>query len=271
MGTFSGTPGNDIYTGGIDNDTASGAAGNDTLTGADGSDRLAGGAGADRLDGGAGDDTLYSGDPSPPYNLPYPSNPYVLPVVDTGTEVDTLIGGDGSDRIFAGYGDNVDGGADGSYGDYLFISFQGAPAGVTADFGLATQTIGGGVITGIENISYVQGSQFGDNLNVRSLSYGYTDFTAVSGMDGNDTLTAGYYTGSLFGDAGDDVVDGRASQYLFTVDGGAGNDTLYATSSPTVVTNGGSGDDTISAGGLTHGGAGNDLIAMQFSYYGGLV
>ena len=211
MATFTGTPGNDTFTGGIDSDTATGAAGNDSLSGADGSDRLAGGAGADTLAGGVGDDFLYSGDESPPFNFPYPNNPYVLPLVDTGTEIDALTGGDGSDRIFAGYGDNVDGGANGSYGDYLYISFQGAPTGVTANFRLATQTIGGGVITGIENISYVQGSQFDDNLSVGSSSNGYSDFTAVLGMDGNDTLTAGFYTGSLFGDAGDDVVDGRPS------------------------------------------------------------
>ncbi len=272
MGIFSGSPGNDIFTGGVDGDTASGAGGNDSLSGADGYDVLAGGPGADTLSGGAGDDTLYSGDASPAYSLPYPGNPYVLPLVDTGTVVDSLNGGDGSDRIFAGYGDNVDGGADGSYGDYLFISFQGAPTGVTADFGLATQTIGGGVITGIENISYVQGSQFADNLNVRGVAAnGYSNFTAVSGMDGNDTLTAGYYTGSLFGDAGDDVVDGRPSAYLSLVDGGAGDDTLYTNANGFGEANGGAGDDTIYAHGAVHGGAGNDLIAMQQTYYNGRV
>jgi Ca2+-binding RTX toxin-like protein len=272
MASFSGSPGNDIFTGSLDSDTASGAGGNDSLSGADGSDNLAGGAGADSVDGGAGDDTLYSGDRSPSFNLPYPGNAYVLPLADTGSERDSLTGGDGSDRIFAGYGDNVDGGANGSYGDYLYISFLGAPSGVTADFGQVTQTIGGGVITDIENISYVQGSAFGDNLNVRSaVGNGYSDFTAVSGMDGNDTLTAGYYTGSLFGDAGDDVVDGRPSQYLFTVEGGAGADTLYTNSNSFAEASGGTGDDAIYAHGLTHGGAGNDVLVMQWTYYNGRV
>jgi Ca2+-binding RTX toxin-like protein len=272
MGAFSGSPGDDIYTGGIDNDTATGAGGNDSLSGADGADRLAGGSGADTLDGGAGDDTIFSGDASPAYNLPYYGNSYVLPALDTGAEVDTLRGGDGSDRIFAGYGDNVDGGADGSFGDYLFISFQGAPAGVTADFSLATQTIGGGVITGVENISYVQGSQYGDNIDVQSVgNNGYSDFTVVSGMDGSDTLTAGYYTGTMFGDAGDDVVDGRGSQYLQLVDGGAGNDTLYTNANTFAQASGGAGNDTIYAHGLTHGDAGDDVIVMQWTYYSGQV
>jgi len=254
MSSFSGTPGDDIFTGGIDNDTAIGGAGNDKLTGADGAEVLVGGAGADTLDGGTGDDLLFGGDAPAPYNSYYPGDAYIVARLDTGRDVDTLTGGDGSDSFFAGYGDFVDGGANGSYGDYLYISFLGATAGVTADFRLSTQTIGGGVITGIENISYIQGSQFGDNINAAtSYAGGYSSFATVTGMDGNDTLTAGYYTGSLFGDAGDDVVDGRPSQYLSVVDGGDGNDTLYTNSNTSSAANGGAGNDTISAHGLTHG------------------
>lgn len=271
MANFSGTSGNDIFTGGGDYDNASGGAGNDQLSGAGGSDVLSGGAGADTLNGGDGDDRLFSGDELTSFNLPYYGNPFTLPLVDTGAEPDRLIGGDGGDRFFAGYGDSVDGGGNGYSGDYLYISFLGAPAGVTADFGLATQTIGGGVITGIENISYVQGSQFADNINVRADYNGYSDFTAVYGMGGNDTLTAGYYTGVISGDDGDDLVDGRPSQYLQLVDGGAGNDTLYTNSNTFGDASGGAGNDKIYAHGLTHGGAGDDLIAMQWSYYDGRV
>ncbi|MBW8814079.1 MAG: hypothetical protein JF588_11695 [Caulobacterales bacterium] len=271
MATFTGTSGDDTFTGDAGFDNASGGPGNDSLSGGGGGDNLAGGAGRDTLDGGSGDDTLFSGDRSPTFNLPYAGNPYTLPVVDTGSEVDNLTGGDGSDRIFAGYGDNVDGGPDGSFGDYLFISFQGAPSGVTADFGLASQTIGGGVITGIENVSYIQGSQFADNITARSTGVGYSDFTAVLGMGGNDTLTAGYYTGTLFGGDGDDLVDGRPSQYLDLVDGGAGNDTLYTNTNTFATADGGAGNDTIYAHGVTRGGAGNDTIAMQQTYYAGQV
>ena len=269
MATFSGSSGDDIFTGGVDADNASGGGGNDKLGGADGSDSLTGNAGADTLDGGEGVDLLYSVNPTQAFNLPYSSNSYVLPQLDTGTERDSLVGGDGADRIFAGYGDDVDGGTGGYTGDYLYISFMGAPTGVTADFGLATQTIGGAVITGVENISYVQGSQFGDNLNARSTGTGYSDFNAVNGMGGNDTVTAGYYTGSLFGDDGDDFVDGRPSQYLFLVDGGAGHDTLYGRSGFAESVLGGAGDDMIHAAGFVRGGTGSDTIAMQFTYYTG--
>ena len=46
----------------------------------------------------------------------------------------------------------------GDYGDKLYISFQGATSGVQIDFHLSTQTIGGGTITGIESVSWVEGS-----------------------------------------------------------------------------------------------------------------
>src|SRR5206468_10314652 len=109
-------------------------------------------------------DTIYAGALSPPFTRTYyylKTNP--LPVLDTGTEVDVLNGGAGDDTIFAGYGDSVDGGAG---TDLLYISFKGATAGVTADFRpLGTGgsvTIGGGTITGIEAVAWVQGSEFAD-------------------------------------------------------------------------------------------------------------
>jgi Ca2+-binding RTX toxin-like protein len=145
----------------------------------------------------------------------------------------------------------------------------GAPSGVTVDFRLTTQSIGGGTITGIENISWVQGSNFDDVLNVSSNNNnGYSDFTAVFGMGGNDQLTAGYYTGYMDGGDGDDIVDGRGSQYLQEVIGGAGNDILYTATNGFGKASGGDGNDRIFAHGNIDGGAGDDYIEIQFSYYG---
>jgi Ca2+-binding RTX toxin-like protein len=272
MANYNGTSGADTFTGGADNDTAVGNGGNDALSGGGGNDLLVGNAGADTLAGGDGDDRLFSGDETPPFNLPYYGNPYTPPLLDTGSEADTLNGGAGDDALFAGYGDNVDGGTNGVFGDRLFISFMGASSGVAADFRLASQVIGGGTITGIENISWVQGSNFDDVINVgTSTGNGYSDFTAVFGMGGNDRLVAGYYTGTLFGGDGNDIVDGRGSQYLQSVDGGAGDDTLYTNSNSFATAYGGGGSDTIYSHGTTYGGAGNDLIILSFTYYGGVV
>jgi Ca2+-binding RTX toxin-like protein len=267
VANFTGTTGDDIFTGGSDADTLLGNGGNDTLAGGGGNDLLVGGAGADKLDGGDGSDTLYAGVESPQFNLPYYGNPWTAPVLDTGSEHDVLKGGEGDDRLFAGYGDDVDGGGNGYSGDYLYISFQGATAGVTFDGRLASQAIGGGTITGIENISWIQGGNFDDDINAGSAGTGYSDFTAVFGMGGNDKLVAGYYTGTLFGGDGNDIVDGRNSGYLQAVDGGAGDDVLYTNSNSFGSAYGGDGADTIYAHELVHGGAGNDKIVMQFSYY----
>jgi len=272
VAVFTGSSGNDVYTGGLENDQITGNGGNDTLSGNGGNDDIAGGAGADVLEGGDGDDVIYSFDRSPAFILPYYNNPYSPPLLDTGSSVDVLNGGAGDDRLFAGYGDQVDGGADGFQGDYLYISFLGAPSGVTVDFRQPTQTIGGGTITNVEHVSWVQGSNFDDDINVGSWSNnGYTEFTAVFGAGGNDHLTAGYYTGVLYGEDGNDVLDGRGSQYLQRVDGGAGDDILYTNANTFAAAYGGDGNDTIYSHDETHGGSGDDLIELQSSYYGGRV
>jgi Ca2+-binding RTX toxin-like protein len=261
-------PTDDTLIGGPNNDDLRGFGGNDTITGNGGDDLLAGGSGADTIYGGDGADTLYSGDVSPDFGVPYHGNPYTHPLLDTGSDVDTLNGGAGDDVIFAGYGDNVDGGSQDTFGDSLYISFQGAGTGITFNAQLATQTIGGGTITGIENINWVQGSNFDDYINVESNSWtGYSPFTVVEGMGGNDTLIAGVNTGSLDGGDGNDFIDGRNSHYLNDADGGAGDDIIYTNMDPTTITDGGDGNDTIYSANETHGGAGDDIIQLGFSYY----
>ena len=263
---FTGTCGNDIWTGGSADDTATGGGGNDTLSGGGGNDQLAGNSGADTLSGGDGDDHLASHDPSPGFGQWGAQNTSL----DIYTEVDNLVGGAGSDWLYAGYGDNVDGGDGGSYGDYLHISFLGASSGVTVDFSLLSQTIGGGTIQNVENFSWVQGSNFDDYIIAEDRSGGYSDFNEVYGMGGNDHLVAGYYSWILDGGEGNDIVDGRGSQYLHGVYGGDGDDTLYTHTNGFGAAYGGNGNDLI----YPHaklGGAGNDTIILQWSYYPGLV
>ena len=272
MADFTGDEGPNTFTGGLDADTITGNGGDDRLTGGGGNDDISGGSGADTIDGGSGDDVLYSADRAGNFSQPYYNNAWTAPILDRGAGHDVVSGGDGNDRLFAGYGDTVDGGGNEYFGDRLFISFMGAPSGVTFDGRLASQTIGGGTISGIETISWIEGSPFGDIINAESsTSSGYSDFTAVFGMGGNDRLVAGYYTGYMDGGDGDDTVDGRSSQYLQSVIGGAGNDTLYTNINTFAQAWGGDGDDTILAHGEIHGGAGNDTIEIVASYYGGFV
>ena len=254
--TLTGTPDSDVIDGLGGSDLIKGYAGDDHLSGAAGNDTIVGGAGADSIDGGEDNDVIYSGDASLSFGF---GNP---PLLDTGTDIDTLIGGNGSDHLFAGYGDSVDGGADGLYGDSLYISFQGAPEGVTADFTQTTQVIGGGTITGIENIGWVEGSNFADDITIAADSVG----TEVYGMGGDDVITGGAEV--IDGGDGNDVLDARFTSNLSSLFGGAGNDIIYGSLTAGSDAEGGDGDDTIYASGIALGGSGNDTIVLLQSLGG---
>ena len=102
MGNFTGTSGDDVWTGTDANETADGGAGSDKLAGGGGDDTLDGGDGNDRLTGGAGNDVL---------------------IDDFG--VDVLDGGSGTDTFYVDLGrgfstaDQIVGGAD---HDTLYIA-----------------------------------------------------------------------------------------------------------------------------------------------------
>jgi Ca2+-binding RTX toxin-like protein len=226
--------------------------GNDDLSGEGANDRIEGLAGADLIDGGAGDDLLGS------HAIGGMWNDHSL---DIYADRDSVFGGAGSDSIFAGYGDDVDGGTDGYNGDSLFISFLGAPGGVTVDFSLATQVIGGGTITGIENLRWVQGSGFDDVINAADNAAFYVGGSQVFGMGGNDHLIAGFYTNLLSGGDGDDLLDGRLGQGV-AIYGGAGNDTIHSLHG---VAYGDAGEDVIYASTSAFGGVGNDRITLLSS------
>lgn len=228
--------------------------GPDVITGGSGVDVLVGGAGADTISGLDGDDVLYShNDDGLPNNDDMTS-------FDTLAEHDVINGGAGSDKIYAGYGDDVDGGANGPGGDSLFISFLGASSGVTVDFSLASQTVGGGTITGIENVHWVQGSNFDDTINAADSAVIFTAGT-VLGMGGSDHLIAGSRTHMMDGGDGDDVVDGRPGEGVSELRGGAGNDTIYTNLGTSIcMAYGDAGNDIIHAYVGAYGGSGNDTI-----------
>uniref|UniRef100_UPI00082D7379 beta strand repeat-containing protein n=1 Tax=Sphingomonas pruni TaxID=40683 RepID=UPI00082D7379 len=251
--SFSGGPGDDTYTGTPGADTINGNGGNDTLNG---------GAGGDTIDGGDGYDTLSSaGSPGNWQHSYYYYDP-IVPTLDIGTEVDTIRGGAGYDMIFAGYGDNVDGGADGAA---LLIGFQGATSGVTVNFDALNNngslTIGGGTITNISSVQFVDGSNFADTITGSSFGYASPD---IRGLGGNDHLIAGYYNSNLYGGDGDDTLDSGSSSYGGYFYGEAGNDTFHGNSS--IYAFGGDGNDVYYGGGNFKGGAGSDTLIVGATY-----
>jgi Ca2+-binding RTX toxin-like protein len=268
VANFTGTGGNDVWTGGAEGETATGGDGNDTLTGAGGEDFIVGNAGADTISGGDGDDRLASDDVGDSFYF-YPND---VASMDDSLEHDTLNGGAGDDNIYIGYGDDVIGGTHSYRGDYLYINLLAAPTGLTIDFSQSTLNIGGGTITGIEHVAWVTGSNFDDDLNLYSTTYttAYYPSTRVYAMDGDDHVIAGHATYLVDGGNGNDILDGRHATYLNSIEGGAGDDTIYDRQNGSLV-NGGSGNDTIYGFGQTNGGDGNDTIILGWTYYAGRV
>jgi Ca2+-binding RTX toxin-like protein len=249
-----------------------GDSGDNIFTGGSDADTIAGGAGADTLSGGGGNDRIFSASLSPGFNRPYFGNPWTAPVLDIGTEHDVLDGGSGSDELFAGYGDSVDGGTD---FDTLYISFQGATSGVTVDFrnlyNNGSIVLGGGTLTNIEAVGWIEGSNFADNITDSDVS---ANFAPTFGMGGNDHLVGGYYSGNAYGGDGDDYIDRTAAAYGFEVYGEAGNDTIIGGAGYERL-DGGDGNDTIQGNygyDTVYGDAGNDIIdggSFGDNLYGG--
>lgn len=263
-------------------DSLEGGPGSESLYGGMGNDKLVGNAGADTLEGGDGNDVLVAGPPVGTYMFPYGDMLPIVPNFDVGAERDSLLGGTGDDVFFAGYGDVIDGG---SGRDVLFISFGGASSGVVADLrGLHSGIleIGGGTISDIEDVRWIEGTDFGDFLAAAGLMSG----AVVFGHGGDDHIVAGYYTDNVYGGSGNDLIDltGVAYGGSYTygesgddtinggggyehLDGGLGNDVLDGGSSEDVLL-GGSGSDTIYGGGdadYAEGGDGDDLIYGDYS------
>lgn len=178
-----------------------GSAGNDTFNGSntdirvsmfgnDGDDNLIGGSAGDHFEGGTGNDSL-----------------------DGEGGDDFLMGGDGNDIMDGGEGfDTAD--------------YSTATAGVTVNLNttLAQDTVGAGTDT-LVNIEQVTGSDLNDTLTAGNQGNtlignggddnitGGAGFDIIRGGEGNDTLvdTSPGLSGLLYGDAGDDFIDGTAS------------------------------------------------------------
>lgn len=229
--TIYGIGGTDIIDGGGGDDTivvrgginrAFGGDGNDIITGRTGINTFDGGAGADRLTGGAGADLLYGGTGND--------------TLDGGDGADQLWGGDDNDTLWGGLGDDQlygeagndtltgGGGNDRLFGgagdDNLWATLSGASLG---DYLLDG---GAGVDSASITFDALPRSITASTLNVRGIE--------------RLTINAG---------AGQDRIDMRGFAGLLShdLDGGAGDDEIFA-GDATGSLRGGAGADMITAG-----------------------
>ena len=248
--------GDDYLSGGDGDDTLVGDSLDDTLLGGDGNDFLFGDSsatpvayqGADYLDGGVGADTLrgYGGD-------------------DTllgGADGDTLYGEEGNDYIDVGTGDNVALGGDGAD---VIIAASTAVASLNG-FNRLSGGAGDDVISGE---GYLWGEDGNDTLTTHG-AYGQLEEQSVlMGGNGNDTLISLSGAASMYGEAGDDTLNGGDGGSLAS--GGTGNDAFAGGSSSDYgwgeadddVMSGGGGNDQFDGGvgaDKLYGDAGDDVL-----------
>jgi Ca2+-binding RTX toxin-like protein len=264
---------NDVVNGGSGNDTLLGEAGNDTLNGDADDDLVSGGEGDDFVNGGEGNDTLYG-----------------------GNGVDILSGGNGNDiltvdlegfffpleTISVGDQFNGDAGID-------TLKIVGTPyGGVTTILTLGTDLVFSGIeILLATNFAGFAGTatQFAamQSITANELRFTQPGSFTVTGQfqvyavvlpDGGftgDFSLAGTYIYQIEGGSGNDTIWAAAASHPSnpnngsTVRGGAGNDTIHGSINGDGL-RGNAGDDTL------YGEGGNDFFiddAGVDTYYGG--
>ena len=194
-------------------ENAYGGSGNDTVTGNEVANFLRGNAGIDLLTGNQGNDTL-----------------------EGGSSDDSLYGGDGDDLMDGGAGNDVMAGGVGN-DTYVISAITETP---TESAGAGTDTVE----------SYVTSYTLGANLEILLMKSTFSSNGTGNGLDntlaagiGNDTLSGLGGVDWLYGDAGNDSLDGGTetdalwggigADTLIGGDGGdglqgeAGNDSLY--------------------------------------------
>ena len=142
-------------------------------------------------------------------------------------------------------------------GDYISIYGEG-PLSVSS---LSVSDNGVDVIAHLSNgeqITFVNASLSAVQAGFRP----YLGSPPVIGTVANDAIVATESTQSILGAGGDDSIDGRTSNVLGLIDGGSGDDTIYAGAVAGLVINGSAGNDTIYSASETHGGDGNDTIVI---------
>jgi Ca2+-binding RTX toxin-like protein len=241
--------GNDWGGGHTTSDAIFGGAGNDTLDGGDGDDTLVGEGDNDLLRGDGGNDSLLGGDGQDTLEGGAGND-----ILQGGAGNDTLAGGTGSDRMEGGDGadvfviedgfgrDTVIGGEGGDDRDRLDMSRLSDPVTVVY------RTSDGGTAntpTSVDDnvVAFSEIEEF--TLTEGSDAFyggANTSGVEVDGGGGNDTIYAGQGNDTLSGGDGDDEVFGSSGDDV--IDGGAGNDDL----------GGDEGNDTV------FGGAGADYV-----------
>jgi Ca2+-binding RTX toxin-like protein len=228
------TSGDDVFTDtGVTELSVDGAAGDDVLTGSSGNDTLNGGDGEDTLYGGSGNDMITGGDGS-----------------------DTLSGGAGADLLEGGAGDDTF--RIGDDGTWSGAAAHNVITGELVSVNGLVRTID--VIKGGAGIDTIVGTDAGDAI---FLDNGLSQF--YGGQSGARLDSIEHF--ELGG--GNDILDLTSNNYVYnvdiTVDGGSGNDRIWANAGADTLIGGAGNDQLFGSGGndTLIGGAGSDTAVWS--------
>ena len=237
----SGGGGDDTITGDGAANRLDGRSGDDSIRGAGGDDTLLGGRGFNLLDGGAGQDTASYAWATDAVSVSLAAgfgevlDPAAAPGDDPAARDDLLgienvVGGAGNDTITGDGGANaLDGAAGndsvtGGDGDDTLFAGQGRDT-LTGGAGFDTADFGGA--SGDFNVDLTAGVENAETNSVLAA------IEAVSGGDGDDTITGDDAANRLDGRDGDDSIRGAGGDDTLLggrgfnlLDGGDGNDTI---------------------------------------------
>ncbi|QDV71683.1 Bifunctional hemolysin/adenylate cyclase precursor [Rosistilla carotiformis] len=220
---LSGGDGNDKIEGGEGNDHIDGGDGADTINGGDGNDKIDGGDGNDRIAGGAGDDVIEGGAGND--------------IIDGNEGNDTLTGGEGSDTLRGGKGDDVIDGSDDATRDTL-NGDNGDDKIIAGKNDVANGGAGDDVIVAKAGNVKVNGGAGHDTLDLSELppdAHKPAEINVASGVAnvGGEKVTFQNIE-KVIGTTGDDnfSFSGAENGDKFTVDGGAGHNTIDLSNIP---------------------------------------
>ncbi len=224
--------GNDTLWGGDGNDTLIGQFGHDEMEGDDGTDVMQGGVGNDQMSGGAGNDTL-NGDDGLDLMFGNSGNDEMR----GGDGNDILVGGTGNDELYGDAGNDL---ANGESGADTIVGGNGDDR-ITGGDGNDV-LIGGNDSAISDNGADQIDGDAGDDW-ILGDSGTKTPLIVSSAIGGADTIQGGTGNDTIYAMAGNDFVGG-----------GSGNDVLFLGTGDDIA-NGDSGDDQL------FGGKGNDILA----------
>ncbi len=264
--TLRGTPDNDVMNGYGQNDRLFGNGGDDVIAGGTGNDTINGGTGNDTMDGGDGRDTADYATALADLVIDLRAQGFIQDTSGAGLDmlrnIENLAGGAGQDRLGGDAGANLlDGGAG---NDQLF----GRDGDDTLLGGAGIDSLYGGagndnLAGGLGDDAYVV-EDAGD-IAVENPGEGFDiAFVLVSGWAQGANIELSYLYGGAGAMTGSTVHDVLVANpgLSSSLDGGAGNDTLWGQGGNDSLL-GGAGDDVL-RGGLGNdvliGGAGNDQL-----------